>query len=69
MVGQGQLPEPGKPLFDAEWVAMRGPLPDLNRTEYRLAIASSTAELMAWEQSWAGEEVNAAATSHFFHDR
>jgi hypothetical protein len=52
-----------KPLFDAEWVALSGPLPDVDRTEYRAAIANSTAELIAWEQSWAGEEVNAAATS------
>jgi hypothetical protein len=52
-----------KPLFDAEWVALSGPLSHMDRTEYRTAIASSTAELIAWEQSWAGEDVNAAATS------
>ena len=52
-----------EPLFDAEWIALSGPLPDVARTEYRSTIVTSTAGLIAWEQSWAGEDVNAAATS------
>jgi hypothetical protein len=50
-------------LFDAEWIALSGPLPDVARTEYRSTIVTSTAGLIAWEQSWAGEEVNATAIS------
>jgi hypothetical protein len=52
-----------EPLFDAEWIALSGPVPDVGRTEYRSTIVTSTAGLIAWERSWAGEEVNAAATS------
>jgi hypothetical protein len=55
-----------EPLFDAEWVAMNPPLPDLKghpAAEYRSASVTSEAGLIAWEQAWAGEEVNAAAVS------
>jgi hypothetical protein len=55
-----------EPLFDAEWVAMTPPLPDLKghpAAEYRLASVTSKAGLIAWEQAWAGEEVNATAVS------
>jgi hypothetical protein len=52
-----------EPLFDAEWIAFSGPPPDVDRSKYRLTIVTSTAGLIAWEQSWAGEEVNAAAIS------
>ena len=55
-----------EPLFDAEWVAMNLPLSDLRgrpATEYRSASVTSEAGLIAWEQAWAGEEVNAAAVS------
>jgi hypothetical protein len=55
-----------EPLFDAEWVAMYPPLPDLRghpAAEYRSASVTSEAGLIAWEQAWAGEEVNAAAVS------
>ncbi len=59
-----------EPLFDAEWVAMNPPLPDLRghpwghpAAEYRSASVTSEAGLIAWEQAWAGEEVNAAAVS------
>ena len=52
-----------EPLFDAEWIALSGPVPDVGRTEYRSTIVTSTAGLIAWERSWAGEEVNAAAVS------
>jgi hypothetical protein len=50
-----------EPLFDAEWVAL--PPPDLthDRTEHRSTRVTSKAGLLAWEQSWAGEEVEAAA--------
>ena len=52
-----------EPLFDAEWIAFSGPPPDVDRSKYRLTIVTSTAGLIAWEQSWPGEEVNAAAIS------
>jgi hypothetical protein len=55
-----------EPLFDAEWVAMNPRLPDLRAhpaAEYRSASVTSEAGLIAWEQAWAGEEVNAAAIS------
>jgi hypothetical protein len=52
-----------EPLFDAEWVALSEPLPDVDQTEYRSTIVTSTAGLIAWERSWAGEEINAAAAS------
>jgi hypothetical protein len=55
-----------EPLFDAEWVAMNPPLPDLkdhSASEYRSATVTSKAGLIAWEQAWAGEGVNAAAIS------
>jgi hypothetical protein len=55
-----------EPLFDAEWVAMSPPLPDLKDhpgAEYRSAIVTSKAGLIAWEQAWAGQGVNAAAIS------
>jgi hypothetical protein len=52
-----------EPLFDAEWIALSGPLPDVARTEYRSSIVTSTVGLIAWEQCWAGEEVNATAVS------
>ena len=52
-----------KPLFDAEWIAMSLPPPDLKghpAAEYRSARVTSKAGLIAWEQAWAGEGVNAA---------
>jgi hypothetical protein len=52
-----------EPLFDAEWIALSAQLPDMGRTQYRPTIMTSTAGLIAWEQSWAGEEVNAAEIS------
>jgi hypothetical protein len=52
-----------EPVFDAEWVALSGPPPDVDPSEYRLTPVTSKAGLIAWEQSWAGEEVNAAAIS------
>src|SRR5215467_2729989 len=52
-----------EPLFDAEWIALSGPLPDVARTEYRSTVVTSAAGLIAWEQSWAGTEVDAAAIS------
>jgi hypothetical protein len=54
-----------EPLFDAEWIALRGARPDVkhNPPEYRSTIVTGEAGLIAWEQSWAGEEVNAAAIS------
>jgi hypothetical protein len=45
---------------------MHPPLPDLRghpAAEYRSASVTSEAGLIAWEQAWAGEEVNAAAVS------
>jgi hypothetical protein len=52
-----------EPLFDAEWVALSGPPPDAKHdpSEYRSTSVTSKAGLIAWEQSWAGEEVDAAA--------
>jgi hypothetical protein len=54
-----------EPLFDAEWVALSGARSDVkhNPPEYRSTIVTGEAGLIAWEQSWAGEEVNAAAIS------
>ena len=55
-----------EPLFDAEWVARSPPLPepsDHPAAEYRSASVTSNAGLIAWEQTWAGEGVNAAAVS------
>ena len=55
-----------EPLFDAEWIAMSPPPPDLKghpAAEYRSARVTSKAGLIAWEQAWAGEGVNAAAIS------
>ena len=54
-----------EPLFDAEWVALSGARSDVkhNLPEYRPTIVTGKAGLIAWEQSWAGEEVNAAAIS------
>jgi hypothetical protein len=54
-----------EPLFDAEGVALSGRPPDVKHdpSEYRATSVTSKAGLIAWEQSWAGEEVNAAATS------
>jgi hypothetical protein len=54
-----------EPLFDAEWVALSGARPDVkhNLPEYRSTIVTGKAGLIAWEQSWVGEEVNAAAIS------
>ena len=46
-----------EPVFDAEWVAMSPPLPDLKghpAAEYRSASVTSKAGLIAWEQAWAG---------------
>jgi hypothetical protein len=53
------------PLFDAEWVASSGPPPDVKHdpSDYRATRVTSTAGLVAWERSWAGEDVNAAALS------
>jgi hypothetical protein len=53
-----------EPLFDAEWIAIGPPPPDLKRhpaAEYRSARVTSKAGLIAWEEAWAGEGVNAAA--------
>jgi hypothetical protein len=52
-------------LFDAEWIALSGARPDVkhNLPEYRSIIVTGKAGLIAWEQSWAGKEVNAAAIS------
>ena len=54
-----------EPLFDAEWIALSGARPGVkhNPQEYRSTIVTGEAGLIAWEQSWAGEEVNAAAIS------
>jgi hypothetical protein len=54
-----------EPLFDAEWIALSGARPDVKHhlREYRSTIVTGKAGLIAWEQSWAGEEVNAAAIS------
>jgi hypothetical protein len=54
-----------EPLFDAEWVALSGGRPDVkhNLPEYRPTIVTDKAGLIAWEQSWAGEKVSAAAIS------
>jgi hypothetical protein len=54
-----------EPLFDAEWVALNGPPPDVKHDPLgcRSTSVTSKAGLIAWEQSWAGEEVNAAAIS------
>jgi hypothetical protein len=54
-----------EPLFDAEWVALRGPPPDVEdvTSDYRSTNVTSKVGLFAWEQSWAGEDVNAAAIS------
>jgi hypothetical protein len=54
-----------EPLFDAEGVALSGRPPDVKHdpSEYRATSVTSKAGLIAWEQSWAGEEVNAATTS------
>jgi hypothetical protein len=52
-----------EPLFDAEWIAMSGARPDVrhNLPDYRSTIVTDEAGLIAWEQSWAGEEANATA--------
>jgi hypothetical protein len=52
-----------EPLFDAEWIAMSGARPDIghNQPEYRSAIVTDEAGLIAWERSWAGEEAKSAA--------
>jgi hypothetical protein len=54
-----------EPLFDAEWIALSEARPDVKHhlREYRSTIVTGKAGLIAWEQSWAGEEVNAAAKS------
>lgn len=54
-----------EPLFDAEWVALSGARPDVrhNLPEYRSTVVTGKAGLIAWEQSWAGEEVNPGAIS------
>jgi hypothetical protein len=54
-----------EPLFDAEWIALSGARPDVkhNLPEFRSTIVTGKTELIAWERSWAGEEVNAAAIS------
>jgi hypothetical protein len=52
-----------EPLFDAEWVALSALPRDVHPSEYRWTRVTSKAGLIAWEQSWAGEEVNAAAIS------
>src|SRR5262249_10636361 len=54
------------PLLDAKGVPRTPPLPDLKdhpAAEYRSASVTSKAGLIAWEQAWAGEGVNAAAIS------
>jgi hypothetical protein len=55
-----------EPLFDAEWVALSPPPPDLTHhpaAEYRSTIVTGKAGLIAWEKAWAGEEGNAATIS------
>jgi hypothetical protein len=52
-------------LFDAEWVVLSRPPPDLKHDPLKCRLTSVTSKsgLIAWEQSWAGEEANAAAMS------
>ncbi len=50
-----------EPLFDAEWGALSGPPQNPNPSDYRWSRVTSKAGLIAWEQSWAGADVNAAA--------
>jgi len=52
-----------EPLFDAEWVALSALPRGVHPSDYRWTRVTSKAGLIAWEQSWAGEEVNAAAIS------
>jgi hypothetical protein len=52
-----------EPLFDAEWVALSALPRAAHPSEYRWTRVTSKAGLIAWEQSWGGEEVNAAAIS------
>ena len=52
-----------EPLFDAEWVALSALPRAAHPSEYRWTRVTSKAGLIAWEQSWGGEEVNAAALS------
>jgi hypothetical protein len=56
-----------EPLFDAEWIAMSGARPDVrhNLPDYRSTIVTDEAGLIAWEQSWAGEEANIPQPSVF----
>jgi hypothetical protein len=56
-----------EPLFDAEWIAMSGARPDVrhNLPNYRSTIVTDEAGLIAWEQSWAGEEANIPQPSVF----
>ena len=57
-----------EPLFDAEWIALSGARPDVKRNlpEYRSTIVTGEAGLIAWEQSWAGKEVNANSEPRVF---
>jgi hypothetical protein len=52
-----------EPLFDAEWIAMSRARPDVrhDRPDYRSTIVTDDAGLIAWERSWAGDELDAAA--------
>ena len=50
-----------EPLFDAEWIALSGARPDVK--QYRSTVVTGEAGLIAWEQSWAGKEADAAANS------
>jgi hypothetical protein len=47
-----------EPLFDAEWIAMRGARPNVShhRPGDRSTIVTDEAGLRAWERSWAGDD-------------
>jgi len=49
-----------EPLFDAEWIAMRGARPNVQPGD-RSTRVTDEAGLSAWERSWASEEAKAAA--------
>jgi hypothetical protein len=57
-----------EPLFDAEWIALGAARPDLkqNLPEYRSIMVTGEAGLIAWEQSWAGKQVNANSEPRVF---
>jgi hypothetical protein len=57
-----------EPLFDAEWIALGAARPDLKHDlpEYRSIMVTGEAGLIAWEQSWAGKQVNANSEPRVF---